>query len=208
MTAYLCVGGGDVDALPVVHVYRPRVVVLQRRAHQQVGEAVLVEVVGSGQSVAKPGVLNPALCLEGAVRNKLLPLRERGGGGERGGEQGGKMEGENRGENSGERWRGGENRGERTGGREREQRGWKEDEYSGCDVSLVVLCCVLYWCVLCCAVVLVCAAGVWCVVVLCCGVVFGGVLVGWCVLVLCGLLWLWFGLEFVIGACCCIGMVC
>ena len=74
--SYLFVVVGDVDVVPVVEVERPPVVVLQRCPHQQVAEAVVVEVGRGGQGVAKPGVLKPDPRPQGPIQYKHPLLEE------------------------------------------------------------------------------------------------------------------------------------
>lgn len=71
---YLLVVGVEVNAVSVVDVDGPPVLVLQRGPHHEVSEAVVVEVRSSCQCVTKPGILGLFFRFQGAVGDKHLLL--------------------------------------------------------------------------------------------------------------------------------------
>lgn len=78
-TKYLLVVVGDVDTITMVDVDGAPVLVLQRCAHQQVSEAVVVEIWSSCHSVAEPCILGLFFRLQSSIGHKDLFLHERCG---------------------------------------------------------------------------------------------------------------------------------
>lgn len=74
---YLLVIGVEVNAVSVVDVDGPRVLVLQWGPHHEVSEAVVIEVRGSCQCVTKPGILGLFFRFQGAVGDKHLLLEDK-----------------------------------------------------------------------------------------------------------------------------------
>lgn len=68
---------GDVNTITMVDVDGAPVLVLQRGAHQQVGEAVVVEIWSSRHGVAEPGILGLFLRLQSSIGHKDLFLQEK-----------------------------------------------------------------------------------------------------------------------------------
>lgn len=73
---YLLVIGVDVNAVSMVDVDGPPVLVLQWGSHHQVSEAVVIEVRSSCQCVTKPGILGLFFRFKSAVRYKHLLLED------------------------------------------------------------------------------------------------------------------------------------
>lgn len=73
---YLLVIVDDVNTVPVVDIDGPPVFILQGGSHQQVGEAVVIEVWSSRQCITKPGILGLFLRLESSIRYKHFLLDE------------------------------------------------------------------------------------------------------------------------------------
>lgn len=73
---YLLVIRVDVNAVSMVDVDGPPVLVLQWGSHHQVAEAVVIEVRSSRQCVTKPGILGPVFRFKSAVRYKHLLLED------------------------------------------------------------------------------------------------------------------------------------
>lgn len=73
---YLLVIGVDVNAVSMVDIDGPPVLVLQWGSHHQVSEAVVVEVRSSCQRVTKPGILGPFFRFKSAVWYKHLLLED------------------------------------------------------------------------------------------------------------------------------------
>lgn len=66
----------DVNTVSVVDIDGSLVFILQGGSHQQVSEAVMVEVWSGCQSITKPGILGLFLRLQSAIRYKDLLLGE------------------------------------------------------------------------------------------------------------------------------------
>lgn len=76
-TKYLLVVVGDVNTITMVDVNGAPVLVLQRGAHQQVGEAVMVEVWCSRHGVAEAGILGLLRRLQRSIGHKDLFLQDK-----------------------------------------------------------------------------------------------------------------------------------
>lgn len=73
---YLLVIGVDVNAVSMVDIDGPPVLVLQWGSHHQVSEAIVIEVWSSRQCVTKPGILGLFFRFKSAVRYKHLLLED------------------------------------------------------------------------------------------------------------------------------------
>lgn len=80
---YLLIIVDDVNAVSVVDIDGPSVFVLQRGPHQQVSEAIVVEVWSSCHCITKPGILGLLFRLQSSIRYKHFLLREKKETGER-----------------------------------------------------------------------------------------------------------------------------
>lgn len=74
---YLLVIVDDVNTVSVVDVDGAPVLILQRGSHQQVSEAIVVEVWSSCQCITKPGILGLFLRLQSSIRYKHFLLGEK-----------------------------------------------------------------------------------------------------------------------------------
>lgn len=74
---YLLVIGVEVDAVAVVDVHGPPVLVLQWGPHHEVSEAVVIEVRSSCQCVSEPGILGLFFRFQSAVGDKHLLLEDK-----------------------------------------------------------------------------------------------------------------------------------
>lgn len=72
----LLVIGVDVNAVSMVDIDGPPVLVLQWGSHHQVSEAVVIEVRSSCQRVTKPGILGLFFRFKRAIRYKHLLLED------------------------------------------------------------------------------------------------------------------------------------